>query len=158
MVKYFPTLLSYKHIPPQWKLEFPAILENVLQNLQVIMPFLYMSPTKSESNESWNCLLPFFFSCSSRLQKRTLNFYRVSLATNLFEFGHQSFGVDGQLATKIKIPLPFLYMSPTKSESNESWNCLLPFFFSCSSRFCFHSYSLTRQTGMYYRWLNSLSR
>jgi hypothetical protein len=41
-----------------------------------------------------------------------LLFYHVFLATNFsflwplkFEFGHQIFGVGGQLATKIKIPL-----------------------------------------------------
>ena len=45
---------------PFIKSEFPTILGNVLQNLQVIRPFSYMIQSKSESHESWDCLLTFF--------------------------------------------------------------------------------------------------
>ena len=56
----FLSLSFLKVLQPLMKSEFPAILANVSQNLQVIRPFSYMSQTKLETHESWNCLDIFF--------------------------------------------------------------------------------------------------
>jgi hypothetical protein len=50
-----------KVLQPFKKSIFPAIFGIFLQNLPVIYrPFSYTSQAKSESRESWNCLLTFF--------------------------------------------------------------------------------------------------
>ena len=75
---------------------------------------------------------------------------RVSFLKVLQPFKKSDFpAILGNVLQILQVIRPFSNTSQAKSANHESSNCL-DIFFCCNGSFWFHSYSLTRRTGVHY--------